>query len=51
MSKKRVMSGMRPTGSLHLGNYFGALENWVKLQDEYDCFYSIVDWHALTTAY
>lgn len=51
MSKGRVMSGMRPTGSLHLGNYFGALENWIKLQDEYECFYSIVDWHALTTSY
>ncbi|MGI6112835.1 MAG: tryptophan--tRNA ligase [Mahellales bacterium] len=51
MNKQRVMSGMRPTGSIHLGNYFGALENWVKLQGEYDCFYSIVDWHALTTAY
>jgi len=42
---------MRPTGNLHLGNYFGALENWVKLQDEFDCFYSIVQWHALTTDY
>ena len=49
--KKRIMSGMRPTGSLHLGNYFGALENWVRLQDEYDCYFSIVDWHALTTGY
>lgn len=51
MTKKRIMSGMRPTGSLHLGNYFGALENWVRLQDEYECFFSIVDWHALTTGY
>ncbi|HYE83830.1 MAG TPA: tryptophan--tRNA ligase [Clostridia bacterium] len=51
MAKQRIMSGMRPTGSLHLGNYFGALENWVRLQDEYDCFFSIVDWHALTTGY
>ncbi|MFZ5353528.1 MAG: tryptophan--tRNA ligase [Bacillota bacterium] len=51
MTKKRIMSGMRPTGSLHLGNYFGALENWVKLQDEYEGFFSIVDWHALTTGY
>lgn len=51
MTKQRIMSGMRPTGSLHLGNYFGALENWVKLQDEFDCFFSIVDWHALTTGY
>ena len=45
------MSGMRPTGKLHLGNYFGALENWVKLQDEYRSFHAIVDWHALTTSY
>ena len=49
--KKRILSGMRPTGSLHLGNYFGALENWVNLQDSYECYYSIVDWHALTTGY
>jgi tryptophanyl-tRNA synthetase len=46
-----ILSGMRPTGKLHLGNLFGALENWVKLQDEYQCFFCIVDWHALTTAY
>lgn len=51
MSKGTVLSGTRPTGSLHLGNYFGALENWVKLQDEYKCFYFIADWHALTTGY
>jgi tryptophanyl-tRNA synthetase len=49
MSKGRVTSGMRPTGSLHLGNLHGALDNWVRLQDEYECFYFIVDWHALTT--
>lgn len=49
MGKGRVTSGMRPTGSLHLGNLLGALDNWVRLQDEYDCFYFIVDWHALTT--
>ena len=42
---------MRPTGKLHLGNYVGALENWVRMQDEYDCFFVIVDWHALTTDY
>ena len=42
---------MRPTGKLHLGNLFGALENWAKLQDEYHCFFCVVDWHALTTAY
>ena len=49
--KKRILSGMRPTGQLHLGNYFGALENWVNLQDDFECFFSIVDWHALTTGY
>lgn len=49
MSKGRVTSGMRPTGSLHLGNLLGALDNWIHLQDEYECFYFIVDWHALTT--
>src|SRR5690606_20430198 len=49
--KKVMLSGMRPTGKLHLGNYLGALENWVKLQDEYDCYYFIADWHALTTGY
>ena len=47
----RVLSGMRPTGVLHLGNYFGALENWVRLQDEYECYYFVADWHALTTGY
>ena len=46
-----VLSGMRPTGALHLGNLMGALENWVRLQDSYDCFFSIVDWHSLTTDY
>jgi tryptophanyl-tRNA synthetase len=51
MSKGTIMSGMRPTGKLHLGNYFGALENWVRLQHEYDSYHAIVDWHALTTAY
>jgi tryptophanyl-tRNA synthetase len=49
--KKRVLSGMRPTGRLHLGHYFGALSNWVKLQNEYDCFFFVADWHALTTHY
>ena len=51
MSKKRVLSGMRPTGRLHLGHYFGALSNWLKLQEEYDCFFFVADWHALTTHY
>jgi tryptophanyl-tRNA synthetase len=49
--KKRVLSGMRPTGRLHIGHYFGALSNWIKLQEEYDCFYFVADWHALTTHY
>ncbi len=49
---ERVLSGMRPTGRLHLGNYLGALRNWVALQDKgYQCFYFIADWHALTTEY
>lgn len=49
MSKGRVFSGARPTGRQHLGNYLGAIKNYVKLQDEYDCVYCIVDLHALTT--
>jgi tryptophanyl-tRNA synthetase len=49
--RKRVLSGMRPTGKLHLGNYMGALDNWVRMQDEYECFFTVVDWHALTTDY
>ncbi len=51
MTGKRVLSGMRPTGKLHLGNYMGALANWVKLQDAYECYFFIADWHALTTDY
>ena len=50
-SKRRVLSGMRPTGRLHLGNYMGALYNWVRLQREYSCFFFIADFHALTTDY
>lgn len=50
MSKKRILSGMRPTGKLHIGHYVGALENWVNLQDEYECFYLIADYHVLTTS-
>jgi tryptophanyl-tRNA synthetase len=50
-TKKRVLSGMRSTGKLHLGNYVGALENWVCMQDQYDCLFFIADWHALTTDY
>jgi tryptophanyl-tRNA synthetase len=51
MNKKIVLSGARPTGDIHLGNYFGALHNWVQLQDQYDCHFFIADWHALTTNY
>jgi tryptophanyl-tRNA synthetase len=51
MARPRILSGMRPTGALHLGHLTGALDNWVPLQDTYDCFYCIVDWHALTTDY
>ncbi len=51
MFPDRVLSGMRPTGALHLGHYHGALKNWVKLQDEYPCFFFVADWHALTTHY
>jgi tryptophanyl-tRNA synthetase len=50
-SRPRVLSGMRPTGKLHLGNYMGALANWVKLQDDYECYFFIADWHALTSDY
>jgi tryptophanyl-tRNA synthetase len=49
--KQRVLSGMRPTGALHLGHYHGALKNWVALQKDYECFYFVADWHALTTHY
>src|SRR6266853_956708 len=49
--RKRVLSGMRSTGKLHLGNFVGALDNWVRMQDEYECFFFIADWHALTTDY
>ncbi len=48
---RRVVSGMRPTGQLHLGNYHGALANWVELQYQYECYFFVADWHALTTAY
>ena len=48
---KRVLSGMRPTGQLHLGNYHGALKNWLELQYQYQCFFFVADWHALTTGY
>ena len=51
VDKKRIVSGMRPTGALHLGNLHGALANWIKMQDDYDCFFFIADWHALTSDY
>jgi len=50
-TRKRVLSGMRPTGKLHLGNFVGALQNWVGMQDTYECYFCVVDWHALTTDY
>jgi len=51
MAKKRILSGMRPSGRLHVGHLVGALSNWSALQDEYECFYMVADWHALTTEY
>jgi tryptophanyl-tRNA synthetase len=51
MAKKRILSGMRPTGPLHLGNLHGALANWKKMQEDYECFFFIADWHALTSDY
>jgi len=51
LDKKRILSGMRPSGKLHVGHYFGALKNWVQFQHEYDSFHAIVDWHAMTSEY
>ncbi len=51
MTKKRILSGMRPTGKLHLGHLVGALENWVALQEEYECYFMVADWHALMGEY
>jgi len=51
MTKKRVLSCIQPTGEIHLGNYFGAVRNWVNIQDKYDCFYGVVDLHAMTMPY
>ncbi len=51
MAKRRLLSGIKPTGRLHLGNYLGAVSNWVRLQDEFDCFFMIADYHALTSVY
>ncbi len=50
-SQQRVLSGMRPTGRLHLGHFHGVIKNWIKLQHEYECFFFVADWHALTTDY
>jgi tryptophanyl-tRNA synthetase len=51
MAKKRILSGMQPSGLLHLGNYYGALKNWIELQEQFECFYFVADWHSLTTLY
>ena len=51
MNRKRIVSGIRPTGDLHIGHYLGVLKNWVELQKEYQCFYFTADWHALTSEY
>ena len=51
VGQKRVLSGMRPTGPLHLGHYHGVLKNWAQMQHEYECFFMVADWHALTTNY
>lgn len=51
ITRKRILSGMRPTGKLHLGHLVGALNNWVRLQDDYQCFYMVADWHALMSEY
>ena len=49
--KQRVVSGMRPSGKLHIGHFHGVLENWIRMQDSYDCFFFVADWHSLTTEY
>ena len=51
MAAQRVLSGMRPSGKLHLGHFHGVIENWLKLQKEHECFFFVADWHALTTEY
>ena len=48
---QRVVSGMRPTGALHLGHYHGVIKNWLELQNSHECFFFVADWHALTTHY
>ena len=49
--KEIVVSGMRPTGKLHYGHYLGVIQNWISLQDKYDCYFFVADWHALTAKY
>ena len=49
--RKKVLSGIQPTGHMHYGNYFGAVKNWVDLQEKYDCVYCVVDYHAMTMPY
>ncbi len=51
MAKGRIFSGIQPTGTIHIGNYIGAIKNWVKLTETYDCVFSIVDYHAITIDY
>ncbi|WP_456324093.1 tryptophan--tRNA ligase [Desulfonauticus submarinus] len=51
MTKDKIVSGMRPTGPLHLGHYFGVLRNWINFQNEYECYFFVADWHALTSEY
>ena len=51
MSRKQVLSCIQPTGHMHFGNYFGAVANWVNLQEDYDCVYGVVDYHAMTMPY
>ena len=51
MHEDRVVSGMRPTGALHLGHFHGAIKNWIRLQAEHPCYFFVADWHALTTHY
>ena len=51
MKKSLIVSGMRSTGKLHLGHYLGVLQNWVKLQNDFECYYFVADWHALTTKF
>ncbi len=50
-TRPRILSGIQPSGTIHIGNYFGAIENWVRLMDDYDCFFTIVDYHAITVPY